>query len=96
MKRLATTIGAAFAAAAFLLSGCSAINEITEKGGDTTCKEFNAADAAKQESAVAAMLKKKEGTEAPHLELAATKLGVQAYCKTIGKDSSKISEASLR
>lgn len=92
MKRLGLTTLMTCTAAAFLLSGCSAI---TEKGGDTTCKEFSAADGAKQDSAVAAMLKKKDGKDAAHLEIAATRLGVQAYCKTLGSDSSKISEASL-
>lgn len=93
MDRLGITIVTAFAAAAFGLSGCAAI---TEKGGDTTCKEFSAQDDAKREAAVAAMLKKKDGKEASHLEITATRMAVQAYCKTLGKDSSKIDEVNPR
>ena len=93
MKRLGITIGTVLAAGAFALSGCSTH---TEQGGDTTCKQFNAFDDDKQNEAVSAMLHKKYGKEASHLEIAATKLGVQAFCKTIATDSSKISEVNSR
>ncbi|MBS9535545.1 hypothetical protein KIH27_18320 [Mycobacterium sp. M1] len=92
MPRFSPAVLTALAASAFLLSGCSAVEKLTEKGGDTTCKEFNADDDDKQNAAVSAMLHKKYGKEASHLEIAATKIGVQAFCKTIGTDSSKISE----
>ena len=91
MKRLGISIGTALAVTAFGLGACATH---TEKGGDTTCKQFNAADDDKQNEAVSAMLQQKYGKEASHLEIAATKLGVQAFCKTIATDSSKISEVS--
>lgn len=96
MKRLSGILVTALAAAVFGLSGCSAVDTLTNKGGDTTCKEFNAQDDEKQNSEVAAMLKKNDGKEASNLEVTATRVLVQAFCKTLGKDSSKISEVNPR
>ncbi|MEO6792468.1 MAG: hypothetical protein ABI253_01885 [Mycobacterium sp.] len=84
-----------FAVAAFLLGGCAAVEKITNKGGDTTCQEFNSQDGEKQKSAVSKMLQDKNGHEPSNLELSATRVAVSAYCKTIGKDSDKISSAML-
>lgn len=86
---------AALLCAPILLGGCSTVEKLTNKGGDTTCEDFNADDAEKQRSAVAKMLADKKGEEPTNLELSGTQLAVSAYCKTIGKDSDKISRAML-
>lgn len=96
LKRLGIAVGAVSAAVTLALSGCSALDALINRGGDTTCGEFNGQDDQKQNSEVAAMLKARGGTEASNLEVTATRVLVQAFCKTIGKDSSKISEVDPR
>jgi acid stress chaperone HdeA len=91
MKQSSIAVVTVFAAAALVLGGCASI---TNKGGDTTCKEFTGQDQEKQKSEVAAMLKEKKGEEASNLEITATRVSVEAFCKTLGKDSSKISEVT--
>jgi acid stress chaperone HdeA len=88
MKR---TVAAA-AIAALLLSGCSA-SQIINTGGDTKCKDFTAQDEKKQDQEISKMLKDKSGAEPSNLEITATRVSASAYCQTIGKPDSKISEA---
>ncbi|BBX23515.1 hypothetical protein MTER_29260 [Mycolicibacter terrae] len=78
-----------------LLGGCSSVSQVINKGGDTTCGEFNSHNEEKQRSEVSKMLKDKKGNEPSNMELSATRVAVSAYCKTIGKDSDKISNAML-
>lgn len=94
MKRFSLAVVTAIASAAFVLGGCSSVSEITNQGGDTTCKDFKGQDQEKQDSEVSKMMKDKNGNEPSNLELTATRTAVDAYCKTLGKDSSKISEAT--
>jgi acid stress chaperone HdeA len=89
MKKFGIAVVTVFASAALVVSGCSSV---LNKGGDTTCKEFNGQDQEKQKSEVAAMLKKQKGQEPSNLEITATRVSVEVYCKTLGKDSSKISD----
>jgi acid stress chaperone HdeA len=89
MKR---TGAAAIAIAAFLFSGCSA-SQVINTGGDTKCKDFTSQDEKKQDSEVSKMLKDKSGAEPSNLEITATRTSVSAYCQTVGKPDSKISEA---
>lgn len=77
-------------AAAGLLVGCSAPS-IT--GGDTSCKSFLGADEKTQTDAVAKMLKDEKGQDAAQLEITGTRLSVQTFCQTAGKQDSKIKEA---
>lgn len=77
-------------AAAGLLVGCSAPS-IT--GGDTSCKSFLGADEKTQTDAVAKMLKDEKGSDAAQLEITGTRLSVQTFCQTAGKQDSKIKEA---
>lgn len=95
LSRIVSTALAAGVAGVVVLGGCAAVEKITNKGGDTTCAEFNAQDEVKQRSSVSKMLKDRKGAEPSNLELSGTRLAVSAFCKTIGKDSSKISEAML-
>ena len=76
--------------AAGLLVGCSAPS-IT--GGDTSCKSFLGADEKTQTEAVSKMLKDEKGQEAAQLEITGTRLSVQTFCQTAGKEDSKIKEA---
>ncbi len=71
------------------LSGCGAKVE----GGDTSCKDYMAANDADQQTAVSKMLKDEKGTDAAQLEITGTKLSVQTFCQTAGKEDSKIKEA---
>lgn len=89
MRRLGGVVAAVLAAATFGLGGCSGL---VNKGGDTTCEEFKTQDADKQKSEVSAMLKKRKGQQPSNGEITATRLAAEAFCKTIGKDSSKIKE----
>ena len=89
MKR---TVAAAIATAALLLSGCSA-SQIINTGGDTKCKDFTTQDEKKQNSEISKMLKDKSGTEPSNLEISATRISASAYCQTVGKPDTKISEA---
>ncbi|HLR99835.1 hypothetical protein H7J77_05670 [Mycolicibacillus parakoreensis] len=93
MKRLGLTIVTAFTALAFLLSGCSA--GVINKGGDTTCKEYNGLEDDKQRDAVEKMIQDRKSEEGSNLEVSAVQVSVGAFCKTVGKDSSTISEADL-
>jgi len=72
-----------------LLSGCGAKVE----GGDTSCKDYMSANDADQQTAVSKMLKDEKGTDAAQLEITGTKLSVQTFCQTAGKEDSKIKEA---
>ena len=87
MKR-STTIFVASITAAMLFSGCS-----SSSGGDTTCKDFLSHDKDKQTADVKTMLKNEHGGKEPsNGEVTLTKVSVLAFCKTKGKDSSKISD----
>jgi acid stress chaperone HdeA len=91
VKRISslTSIVAAGVAMGALLSGCGAKVE----GGDTTCKDYLAANDADQQTAVSKMLKDEKGTDAAQLEITGTKVSVQTFCQTAGKEDSKIKEA---
>lgn len=89
MKRFGA---AAIATAALLFSGCSA-SQVINTGGDTKCKDFTSQDEKKQDSEVSKMLKDKSGAEPSNLEITATRTSASAYCQTVGKPDSKISEA---
>ncbi|MGC2653803.1 MAG: hypothetical protein WA317_09460 [Mycobacterium sp.] len=89
MKR---TVAATIATAALLLGGCSA-SQIVNTGGDTKCKDFTTQDEKKQNDEVSKMLKDKSGAEPSNLEIAATRASALAYCQTVGKPDSKISES---
>ncbi|OHU83181.1 hypothetical protein [Mycobacterium talmoniae] len=95
MRRFGIGVVSIVAAAVCTLTGCSAVDKVTNKGGDTTCKEFRRQSQDKQESEVTKMLKDQHGKEPSHLEVSATRVAVDAYCQTIGKDSSKISDSQL-
>lgn len=94
-KRFNLAAVAVLACGTVLLGGCSAVEKAINKGGDTTCGEFNSHNDEKQRSAVAKMLEDKKGGEPSNLELSGTQVAVSAYCKTIGRDSDKISRAML-
>jgi len=87
MKRIALA-----AIAAVLIGGCSA-SQIINTGGDTKCKDFTTQDEKKQSDEVSKMLKDKSGADPNTLEISATRLSAMAYCQTVGKPDSKISEA---
>lgn len=91
MKRMKamTGIAAVGIAVGTLLSGCGAKVE----GGDTTCKDYLAANDADQQTAVSKMLKDEKGADATQLEITATKLSVGTFCQTAGKEDSTIKEA---
>lgn len=76
-------------ATGLMLVGCSPA--IT--GGDTKCKDFIGQDEKTQNEAVAKMLKDEKGSDAAQLEITGTRLAVQAFCQTVGKQDSKIKEA---
>lgn len=88
MKNLASIVAAGMAVGA-LLSGCGAKVE----GGDTECKDFNSANDADKQTAVSKMLKDEKGTDPAQLEITATRLAVQTFCQTVGKEDTKIKEA---
>ena len=89
MKRIAP---AAIAISALLIGGCSA-SQVINTGGDTKCKDFTTQDEKKQSDEVSKMLKDKSGADPSTLEISATRLSAMAYCQTVGKPDSKISEA---
>lgn len=91
MKRMSvtTSVLAAGLMLGALVSGCGAKVE----GGDTSCKDYMAANDADQQTAVSKMLKDEKGTDAAQLEITGTKLSVQTFCQTAGKEDSKIKEA---
>ncbi|MCV7012432.1 hypothetical protein H7I40_08505 [Mycolicibacterium madagascariense] len=84
-----TGIAAGSLALGVLLSGCGAKAE----GGDTSCKDFLAANDSDQQTAVTKMLKDEKGSDPAQLEVTGTKLSVQTFCQTSGKQDSKIKEA---
>ncbi len=87
--RVMTSIAATGLALGALLSGCGAKAE----GGDTSCKDFLAANDSDQQTAVTKMLKDEKGSDPAQLEVTGTKLSVQTFCQTSGKQDSKIKEA---
>lgn len=91
MKRMTVMTGvlAAGVALSGLMSGCGAKAE----GGDTSCKDFIAANDADQQTAVSKMLKDEKGTDPAQLVITGTRLSVQTFCQTAGKEDSKIKEA---
>jgi acid stress chaperone HdeA len=91
MKRIVYSVLAATAATA-VISGCSA-SEVINTGGDTKCKDFVTQDEKKQNDEVSKMLKDSSGKDPTNLEITATKTSVLLYCKTLGSQDTKISEA---
>lgn len=90
MTRWTTMLATALTATA-LITGCS--STLMNKGGDTACKDFTAADEKTQNETITKMLKD-EGKNAPsNIELSATRVAVQAYCKSVATPDSKISQA---
>jgi acid stress chaperone HdeA len=91
LKRMTVMTSVAAASLAFgaLVTGCGAKVE----GGDTSCKDYMAANDSDQQTAVSKMLKDEKGTDAAQLEITGTKLSVQTFCQTAGKEDSKIKEA---
>jgi acid stress chaperone HdeA len=91
LKRMTVMTGvlAAGVALSGLMSGCGAKAE----GGDTSCKDFIAANDADQQTAVSKMLKDEKGTDPAQLVITGTRLSVQTFCQTAGKEDSKIKEA---
>lgn len=85
MNLVAKLIGGAICASV-ILAGCSAGNA----GGDTSCGDFNKLDSKKQTDVITKMLKDEHGKEPSNLEVAGTRLSAAAFCKTLGKDSSKV------
>jgi len=57
------------------------------------CKDFTTQDEKKQSDEVSKMLKDKSGTDQTTMEITATRLSATAYCQTVGKPDSKISES---
>lgn len=88
MAKVITLLGASLCAAA-LLVGCS-----SNKGGDTTCKDFNAMDTAGKDEVISKMLKDDKGKDATNLEVKGTRVSAMAFCNTLGKDSSKVRDIS--
>ncbi|WP_166909105.1 hypothetical protein [Mycobacterium sp. DL440] len=88
MKKSAGVLFSALAVGLALV-GCSPA--IT--GGDTKCKDFIGQDEKTQDEAVGKMLKDEKGSDAAQLEITGTRLAVQAFCQTVGKQDSKIKEA---
>ncbi|MBS9535720.1 hypothetical protein KIH27_19215 [Mycobacterium sp. M1] len=86
MNKIAKVIGVVGCAAA-VLAGCS-----SNKGGDTTCADFNKMDGQGQTDVIKQMLKDEKGKEVSNLEVGATKMSARAFCKTMGKDSSKVKD----
>ena len=88
MKRSARVLLSGVVAGVMLV-GCSP----AVMGGDTTCKDFIAADQQTQDEAVAKMLKDERGRNPATLETTGTRLSVLAFCQTLGTQDSKIKEA---
>ncbi|MEE6163857.1 MULTISPECIES: hypothetical protein [unclassified Mycolicibacterium] len=88
MKRSAGMLFAGLVAGVMLV-GCSP----AATGGDTSCKDYLGADEKTQNDAVAKMLKDEKGADAAQLEITGTKVSVQTFCQTAGKQDSKIKEA---
>lgn len=88
MKRSVSVLFAGLAVGAVLV-GCSP----AVTGGDTSCKDFIGADQKTQDDAVAKMLKDEKGTDPAQLQITGTRVAVQAFCQTVGKQDTKIKEA---
>lgn len=92
MKR-AQWVAISVLASAAVLSGCSQIEEVTNQGGDTTCKDYLAADEASQNESIAKMLTDEGKSEPSNAELAGTRLSITTYCQTVGQPDSTIKQA---
>nr|WP_041781794.1 hypothetical protein [Mycolicibacterium chubuense] len=90
MKRSMMFLASTAAAASVLLSGCSGV---TNKGGDTTCKDFQGADEKSQNESITKMLKDEGKNEPSNAELTGTRLSITTFCQTAGKQDSTIKEA---
>ncbi|MBU9766685.1 hypothetical protein FR943_22955 [Mycobacterium sp. TNTM28] len=88
MKRSASVLMAGLVAGV-VLAGCSP----AVTGGDTKCKDFIGQDEKTQNEAVSKMLKDEKGADPAQLEITGTRLAVQTFCQTVGKEDSKIKEA---
>lgn len=88
MKRSVSVLFSGLAVGAVLV-GCSP----AVTGGDTSCKDFIGADQQTQDDAVAKMLKDEKGTDPAQLQITGTRIAVQAFCQTVGKQDTKIKEA---
>ena len=78
-------------AAAAVVSGCSSSG--MNSGGDTTCKDFTAAEEKTQNETITKMIKDEGKNEPSNLELTGRRLAVQTYCQTVGSPDAKISQA---
>ena len=78
-------------AAAALATGCS--SAVVNQGGDTSCKDFNGFDEAKQNETITTMLTDEGKNEPSNLELAAVRASITTYCQTVGTPESKVSQA---
>lgn len=76
-------------AVAAVVSGCSSV---MNSGGDTTCKDFTAADEKTQNETITKMIKDEGKNEPSNLELTGRRLAVQTYCQTVGTPDAKISQ----
>ena len=86
----AAPIAAATCIAATVLAGCSGV---INQGGDTTCKDFLTQDDGQQNAAVTKMLKDESKSDPPALRVSAASAAALAFCKTVGSEKSKISDA---
>ena len=89
MKRMQMILVSGLTAAA-VLSGCS--SAVMNSGGDTTCKDFVAADEKTQNETITKMLTDEGKNEPANLELTGTRMAVQTYCQTVGTPDAKISQ----
>ena len=89
MKPLAVAI---VAVGVILSSACSP-SEVVNTGGNTKCKDFMPQDEMKQNEEISKMLKDKSGVDPTGVQINATRISATAYCQTLGKPDSKISEA---
>lgn len=90
MKRL-SMVAVTGLASVVLLSGCS--SEVLNQGGDTTCKDFLAAEEKDQNESVSKMLKDEKGMDPSNLEISATRIAAQGYCQILGNEDTPIKEA---
>lgn len=73
-----------------VLAGCSSM---VNQGGDTPCKTYLTQDDSHQNDAVTKMLKDDNKGDPSGLQISASRAAVVTYCKTVGNENSKISEA---
>lgn len=76
----------------FAVVGCSGSTVINE-GGDTTCKTFLAQDEGKQNDEITKMLNDEGKKDPAELEISGARTAAVTYCKTVGNENSKISDA---